>query len=60
MNVNKNVAIGTDVLTPKAPMNSLRKTSFVAGTLYLLTFVSVPTLVLYNQVKAALRDLLHL
>lgn len=31
-------------------MNSLRKTSLVAGILYLLTFVSIPTLSLYEQV----------
>ncbi|MFD4422206.1 DUF4386 domain-containing protein [Agromyces sp. NPDC058484] len=36
---------------PNAPMTSHRKTSLVAGTLYLLTFVSIPTLFLYNQVK---------
>jgi len=37
----------------RAPIGSLRKTSLVAGVLYLLTFVSIPTLVLYNQVKGA-------
>ncbi len=31
-------------------MNSLRKTSLVAGILYLLTFISIPTLSLYEQV----------
>jgi hypothetical protein len=31
-------------------MTSLRKTSLVAGILYLLTFVSIPTLVLYGPV----------
>lgn len=31
-------------------MNSLRKTSFVAGILYLLTFVSIPTLALYQSI----------
>ena len=30
----------------RAPMDSLRKTSLVAGVLYLLTFVSIPTLAL--------------
>ena len=34
-------------------MSSLRKTSLVAGIFYLLTFVSIPTLALYNQVKGA-------
>jgi Domain of unknown function (DUF4386) len=33
------------------PMASHRKTSLAAGTLYLLTFVSIPTLFLYDQVK---------
>jgi len=37
--------------TEITPMNSLRKTSLVAGVLYLLTFVSIPTLVLYVSVK---------
>jgi hypothetical protein len=31
-------------------MNSLRKTALVAGVLYLLTFVSIPTLTLYGPV----------
>jgi len=33
-------------------MSSLRKTSLVAGILYVLTFVSIPTLSLYSQVKS--------
>jgi len=36
--------------TRRAPMSSTRKTSLVAGALYLLTFVSIPTLVLYSPV----------
>jgi hypothetical protein len=36
--------------TKRAPMNSLRKTALVAGVLYLLTFVSIPTLTLYGPV----------
>src|SRR5438132_4112130 len=39
--------------TKRVPMDSLRKTSLVAGVLYLLTFVSIPTLFLYGQVKGA-------
>jgi len=35
-------------------MTSLRKTAFVAGALYLLTFVSIPTLALYGPVKSAM------
>ena len=38
--------------TKRAPMNSLRKTALVAGVFYLLTFVSIPTLFLYNAVKS--------
>jgi hypothetical protein len=34
-------------------MSSQRKTALVAGVLYLLTFVSIPTLALYGQVKGA-------
>src|SRR5437762_11920084 len=33
--------------TKRVPMDSLRKTALVAGVLYLLTFVSIPTLFLY-------------
>src|SRR6184192_3813756 len=36
--------------TKRAPMDSLRKTALVAGVLYLLTFVSIPTLFLYVPV----------
>jgi hypothetical protein len=32
-------------------MDSLRKTALVAGVMYLLTFVSIPTLALYGQVR---------
>jgi len=34
-------------------MSSQRKTSLVAGILYLLTFVSIPTLSIYSMVKSA-------
>src|SRR5438270_4551014 len=34
-------------------MTPLRKTALVAGVLYLLTFVSIPTLFLYGSVKGA-------
>ena len=34
-------------------MSPLRRTALVAGVLYLLTFVSIPTLVLYSPVKGA-------
>jgi hypothetical protein len=39
--------------TKRVPMDSLRKTALVAGVLYLLTFVSIPTLFLYVPVHAA-------
>src|SRR5450756_266781 len=34
-------------------MDSTRKISLIAGLLYLLTFVSIPTLFLYNAVRGA-------
>src|SRR2546427_10389666 len=34
-------------------MRPLRKTAFAAGALYLLSFVSIPTLFLYNPVRAS-------
>jgi len=37
--------------TKRVPMDSLRKTSLAAGIFYLITFVSIPTLALYAQVK---------
>jgi hypothetical protein len=39
--------------TKRPPMSFLRKTSLTAGVFYLLTFVSIPTLALYSQVKGA-------
>jgi hypothetical protein len=50
MNTNSKTAIITNVSTKRAPMNSLRKTALVAGLLYLLTFVSIPSLVLYGPI----------
>jgi len=37
----------------RAPMDSLRKTAFWAGVFYLISFVSIPTLILYGPVKEA-------
>ncbi len=37
--------------TRRVPMDSLRKTSLAAGVLYLVTFVSIPTLALYGPVR---------
>jgi hypothetical protein len=45
----------TAVQTPAAkrvPMTSMRKTALAAGALYLLTFVSIPTLFIYAAVKS--------
>jgi len=39
-----------DISTERMPMSSLRKTALVAGILYLLTFVSIPTLALYGSI----------
>lgn len=33
------------------PLNSTRRTALVAGVLYLLTFVSIPTLALYGSIR---------
>ena len=37
--------------TPRAAMDSMRKTALVAGILYLITFISIPTLALFGPVK---------
>src|SRR5580700_5932711 len=49
--------MATTVQTPamraakRIPMTSARKTALVAGVFYLITFVSIPTLILYGPVK---------
>jgi hypothetical protein len=53
MNTTINTAIITGAATKRIPMSSLRKTSLAAGVLYLLTFVSIPTLAIYGPVKSA-------
>jgi Domain of unknown function (DUF4386) len=50
MNLTTNTAIVADVFAERAPMTSLRKTALAAGVLYLLTFVSIPTLALYGSI----------
>lgn len=50
MNANRPTVIDMDVVTERAPMSSGRKTSLVAGILYLLTFVSIPTIALYGSI----------
>lgn len=45
--------IDLGIATEKPVMSSLRKTALVAGILYLITFVSVPTLALYGPIHGA-------
>lgn len=40
----------TSVSLERTPMSSLRKTSLTAGILYLTTFVSIPTFILYSSI----------
>ena len=35
----------------RVPMSSLRKTALIAGVVYLITFISIPTLALYGPVR---------
>jgi hypothetical protein len=53
MNPFQNKTTGANVSAARAPMSSLRKTSLVAGVLYLVTFVSIPTLTLYSAIHRA-------
>src|SRR5437870_13609261 len=41
------------LLNKELQMSPLRKTAFAAGALYLLSFVSIPTLFLYNPLRAS-------
>ncbi len=50
MNSNRKTAAVTAVSTKRVPMSSTRKNALAAGVLYLLTFVSIPTLALYRSV----------
>ena len=50
MNTIMNTAMVTSMSRDRKPMSSLRKTSLAAGLLYLLTFVSIPTLFLYASI----------
>lgn len=45
-------AIAHTLAAPRAAPDPMRRTARTAGVLYLLTFVSVPTLVLYQPVKS--------
>ena len=58
MNINRTTTISEDKLMnanrqAATTMASSRKIALAAGVLYLLTFVSIPTLALYGQVKGA-------
>ena len=53
MSISKEVKLENTDRQAATPMASHRKISLTAGLLYLLTFVSIPTLALYGQVKGA-------
>jgi hypothetical protein len=53
MNISKEVKLADTNRQAATTMTSQRKISLAAGLLYLLTFVSIPTLTLYGQVKGA-------
>lgn len=48
--MKSNRRITTSASDEQAPMSSLRKNALIVGTLYLLTFVSIPTLALYGAI----------
>jgi len=50
INSTANIEVVNAVLTEGVPMSSTRKTALTAGVLYLLTFVSIPTLGLYSSI----------
>jgi branched-subunit amino acid transport protein AzlD len=45
------MTITAQTATRRVPMDSLRKTALVAGVIYLITFISIPTLALYGPVR---------
>lgn len=47
----QNTFIGSGAPAKKGPISPLRKTSLLAGFLYLLTFVSIPTFALYSSIQ---------
>lgn len=53
MEANIAAASIAGIPSQRVTMTALRRTSLLAGLLYLLTFVSIPTLALYSQVKQA-------
>jgi hypothetical protein len=53
MNITKDVKLVKTNRQAAATMTSSRKIALLAGVLYVLTFVSIPTLAIYSQVKSA-------
>lgn len=45
------MAVTDRTATKRVPMDSARKHALVAGIFYIITFVSIPTLILYSPVK---------
>jgi len=45
------MTITAPTATKRVPMDSLRKSALVAGVIYLITFISIPTLALYGPVR---------
>ncbi len=50
MHTAKTIDLGLEAASKLKPMSSLRKTSFFAGLIYILTFISIPTLSLYQPI----------
>jgi hypothetical protein len=50
--MNTTTLIAKNTSREKKPMSSLRKTSLAAGLLYLLSFISIPTLALYSSIHS--------
>ncbi len=53
MNISKESSFANTNRQTAPRMASSRKTALLAGILYVLTFVSIPTLAIYGQVKSA-------
>jgi hypothetical protein len=53
MSITKEIKLANINRQAATPMASSRKIALAAGVLYLLTFVSIPTLAIYGQVKSA-------
>lgn len=53
MKIHEEVKLANTNRQAVTPMASSRKVALAAGLLYLLTFVSIPTIALYGQVKGA-------